>query len=182
MKKIAFLTGLILMILSVRYSAAQTSHGVEINLTPFTEITSANTHVQRQFIRSHSNLVKIKITSVNIKAARDFARSHDNLSDATWFKSDGGYIANFQSSGIDTKIVYDEKGRWFYNLLSYGETKLDVNIRDMVKSKYSENDIIAIYQYKFERKSVYLIRMMDQQSNFVTVKVSDGRMEVIPSA
>lgn len=182
MKKIVFLTGLILMILSVRYSAAQTSHGVEINLTPFTEITSANMYVQKQFIRSHNNLVRIKITAVNIKAARDFARLHGNLSDATWFKSDGAYIANLQSGGISTRIVYDEKGRWFYNVLSYAEGKLDVTIRDMVKSSYHDNDIIDVHQYQFESKTVYLIKMIDQQSNMITVKVFDGKMEVVPSA
>ena len=182
MKKIVFLTGLILMIISVRYSAAQTSDGIEINLTQFTEIRSVNTDLQRRFIRSHSNLVRIKITKVNIKAAREFARSHHDISDATWFKSDGGYIANLQSGGINTRIVYDEKGRWFYNVLSYAEAKLDVNIRDMVKSKYPDHDIMVVDQYQFQTKILYLIKMIDQQSNFVTVKVCDGRMEVIPSA
>lgn len=182
MKKIVLLTGLILTIVSVSDSAAQTSHGVEIHLTPVTEITSVNTHVQKQFIRSHSNLVRIKITGVNIKAARDFARLHGDLSDAIWFKSDAGYIANLQSCGINTRIVYDEKGRWFYNVLSYPEGKLDVTIRDMVKSKHHDKYIIDVHQYQFESKIVYLVKMIDQRSNFVTVKIYDGRMEVIPSA
>jgi hypothetical protein len=181
MQKIVFLTGLITLIASVRYSAAQSAHGIEITLTPFGEISSVNADVQRKFIRSHQNLVEIKITSVHIKAARNFARSHNNISDAKWFKSNGGYIANLQSGGINKRIVYDEKGRWFYNVLSYAEDKLDVTIRDMVKSKYYDHDIIDVHQYQFQSKTVYLVKMIDQQSNFVTVKVHDGRMEVISS-
>src|SRR5262245_43759677 len=128
------------MIASVKYSGAQTSNQIELNLTPFTEI-SVDANVVRKFISTHKNLVEIKATRVNIKSARHFARSHENTPGVKWFKSDGGYIANYPSNGMNTRIVYDDKGHWFYNVHSYPEAKMDFNIRDLVKSKFYDNYI-----------------------------------------
>ena len=115
----------------------------------------------------------LKVTQVNIIAIRHFLRSHENISDARWFKTEDGYIANFLSKGIDTRIVYDDKGRWLYNLLVYTEDRLPLDIRHRVKSEYYDDDITEIRQYEARDKTVYIILMKDQQSNTKVLQVSD---------
>jgi hypothetical protein len=77
--------------------------------------------------------------------------------------TNGGYIANFLSNGIHTNIVYDDQGRWFYNLLSFTDANLTLDIKDVIKSKYFNNEIIVVYQYEFYNKAVCIARMYDQQ-------------------
>ena len=132
-----------------------------------------------KFERSNRILGETKVTSVHIDAARDFARSYKNITDVKWFKSEGGYIANFGLRGIDTKIAYDNKGRWFYNLLSYTEANLAPQIRHLVKSKYYDHDIRVVHEYEFANNTVYVIIIQDQQSNISTLKVSDDEIKDI---
>ena len=133
-----------------------------------------------KFERSNKILRETKVTSVHIDAVRDFTRSYKNITDAKWFKTEGGYIANFGLRGIDTKIAYDTKGKWFYNLLSYTEANLAPEIRHLVKSKYYDDDILVVHQYQFANdKTVYIIRTRDLQSNISTLKVCEDEIEDI---
>lgn len=194
MKQILLAIGFFMMITSSKNSSAQNNNEVASNYPSSdvgyntkpaekkmikNKVTTVNSKVRQDFILSHKNLVKTTVTSVNIKAVRDFARSHKNISDATWFKTDVGYIAFVPIDGILTKTVYNNKGRWMYNLLSYTEDKMIFDIRDLVKSKYYDNNIIVVYQYEFENKTIYIIRMRDKKSNIITIKVCDKAIEDI---
>jgi len=194
MKQVCLAIAVILMIASSKNSGAQSSNDAAFkNSTPAdnlktkspgkkmskAKVTTVNANVLRDFIGSHKNLSEIKVTRVNIKAVRDFIRKYENVSDVKWFKTEGGYIARFLSKGIDTRIVYNERGRWFYNVFAYTEANLPFDLRDMVKSKYYDNDILAVYQYEFRDKTVYILRMQDKQSNMVTLKVCDGEIKDI---
>ena len=133
-----------------------------------------------KFERSHKILNETKVTGVHMDAVRDFTRSYKNITDTKWFKTEGGYIANFGSNGIDTKIVYDNKGRWFYNLLNYTEANLAPQIRHLVKSKYYDHDIRVVHEYEFaNNNTVYVIIIQDQQSNISTLKVSADEIKDI---
>ena len=90
-------------------------------------------------------------------------------------------FASFASNGTHTKVVYDIKGHGKYAIISYTEAKLDRNIRTLVKSTYFDANIIGVHQFEFGNKTVYAIKMQDQQSNFLTLKVSDGQIEDITS-
>ena len=94
--------------------------------------------------------------NVNIKAVRDFFRSYKNIGNAKWFKTESGYVAHFLSKGIDTKVAYDVKGRWLYNLLEYTEGNLAFEIRHLVKSKYYDDDILIVHQYEFDNTKLYM--------------------------
>ena len=194
MKNILLVTGLFIMILFSENSAAQgnrelafnyPAHSPGVRAKPTVKKMSkakssrVNVSVLQGFLRSHENLVETPVTRVNIRAVRDFVGTHGNISGAKWFESAGGYVANYFSGGIDTRIVYDNNGRWFYNLLTFPETKMDVKLRKMVKSKYYDHDIIVVYQYDFESKTIYLVRIQDEQSNIETLKICDDEMELL---
>ncbi len=141
---------------------------------------SVNRKLENGFIQSNRILIETKMMNVNINAVRDFTRLYKNVENAKWFTSEAGYVASFLSKGIYTKVAYDIKGMWLYNLLEYTEADLAFEIRDRVKRKYYDDDILVVHQFEFENnKTVYLIRMQDRQSNIVTLKVCNEDMEYI---
>ena len=191
MKPLFLIITFLIAIVSSKNSSAQTSSNVKFNLPSLINpkilstdkknskprFTNVKMSVLDNFARSSKILSETKVTKVNINAARHFLRAYKNIPDAQWFQTEGGSIANFHSKGIDTKIVYDDKGRWFYNLLSYTEANLTFEIRDLVMSKYYDNDILVVHEYQFKNdKTVYIIRMGSQQFKIVTLKVCDGEI------
>lgn len=117
-------------------------------------------------------------SAINQKALKDFSKSFKNVVNPNWYKDGRGYyIANFLKGGIDTKVVYDAKGRWLYNLLTYTEDKLPFEIRDMVKTTYYDFDILVCHEYTIQGGSVYVIKMQDEKT-LKTVKIIAGEMTV----
>lgn len=182
----------LMMIASSENSGAQSNHTApfvtldsSINSKPHSlrkikakkRVVSVNARVLKNFARSNKIISEVKATQVNIKAVRDFTKTHKSISGVKWYTTEGGFLANFDSKGTDTRIVYDQKGKWLYNLLSYPEACLAFEIRDMVKRKYYDDDILFIHEYVFEnRMTIYLIRIVDQQSTIKTLKVCDGEI------
>jgi hypothetical protein len=141
---------------------------------------NVNVRMLKEFTLSNRISSEIKVTGVNIKAVRDFARSHKNISDAKWFKTEGGYLADFLSNGVYTKIVYDDKGSWLYTPLEYTEANLAYEIRHMVKRQYYDDEILVIHEYEFDNnRTVYIIRMQDKKSNIITIKICDEEIKDI---
>jgi hypothetical protein len=192
MKQISLIIAFLMMITTPGNSGAQSTNVILLeqfdstdSLTaklPYkkkskTKVASVNTNALNNFVRSNTIISETKVTNVNIKAVRHFIRTYKSIPNVKWFKTGAGFLAHYSSKGIDTKIVYDEKGGWFYNLFSYTEASLAFEIRDMVKRKYYDNDILAVYQFDFNNKaSVYIIRMQDQQSKIIALKVCDGEI------
>jgi hypothetical protein len=135
-------------------------------------------------VNSSENKLKsteCKATRVSIRAMRDFCKSHKDVTDARWFKTQRGEIATFRTNNSHTKIVYDKKGNRLYTMISYHESKLDHHVRHLVKSNYYDADIIGVHEFQFEKKTIYVIKLQDQQSDFLTLKVCDGQAEEISS-
>jgi hypothetical protein len=126
-------------------------------------------------------LSELKATGVNVRAMRDFNRSYKNALDVKWFKSDKGYFASFDENGTNTKIVYDREGRRCYAIISYPATKLDRRVRSLVMSTYFDATIIGVHQFEIDDKTVHVIKMLDQNSDPLTLKVIDGQIEDITS-
>ena len=147
-------------------SIAQSNRDVAINY----RLSSALT--------GNESATETKVSGVHTKALRNFARTHKNQ-DANWFKTDKGFTATYLSEGKNAKSVYDTKGIWQYDIISYTEAYMDAGIRDLVKSRYYDYAIIGVHEFIFDGKTVYAVKMVDQRSNFLTLKVSDGQIEDI---
>ena len=180
MKKLLLITAISTLVAMLNTSSAQTKTQVRFQFHAYTE-PMVDPHLVNNFIRTHQNLVETKPIRVNTRVMRHFVLNYENSPQPKWFKSDGGYIASFNSNGIDTRIVYDERSHWFYNIYSYPEMKLEPRVKNLVKGKYFDHDIIQVNEYNFKTKTVYLIKMQDPQSRMVTVKIADGKMEIITS-
>jgi hypothetical protein len=169
MKHIILTTAIFLMITLSNRSSAQSSNDAAVNIT---SLLSAN-------IVGRASAVKV--TEVNARAMKDFNRSFKHAPETKWFQSDKGYFASFDEDGKNTKIVYDNKGRRNYTIISYPEAKLDRHIRTLVKSTYLDATIIGVHEFELDSKTVYAIKMLDQNSRPLTLKVSDGQIEDITS-
>lgn len=170
MKRIILAIAILVLASSPKKSEAQGSNDVAFNYLPS---SSAGTE--------YDNINFTEISDVHVKAVRNFARTHKTAADVKWLKTNKGFAASFSSEGKNTKIVYDDKGRWQYDIISYTEVHLDSRVRDLVKSRYFDNAIIGIQQFEFENKTVYVVKMLDQQSTPLTLKVCDGQIEDITS-
>src|SRR6266498_4687781 len=176
MKQIFSTLAVIIMIISSKTSIAQSKNDLVFNDSSISGDISLKSPDEN---KSETKLTYVKVTQVNINAVRHFIHSHKNVSDERWFKTKDGYIANFLSKGIDTRIVYDDKGRWLYNLLVYTEDKLPLDIRHRVKSEYYDDNITEIRQYETRDKTVYIVLMKDQQSKEKILKVDDSETKNI---
>lgn len=170
MKRSIISIAMFLMIVSSKNSSAQSSGDIALNIPGLTTSLSSEPDMKTHEARE---------TEINVRAMRDFRRAYKNVPDVKWFNSESGPFASFNSNGTHTKIVYDNKGRRAYSINSYTESNLDRKVRTLVKSTYYDQDIIGVHQFEFDNKTVYVIKMLDQQSNPLTLKVCDGRIEDI---
>jgi len=116
----------------------------------------------------------VNAISVNDRALKDFAKANKNATGVTWYQVEkgGGFLAHFSTNEVDTRVAYDKKGRWQYNLCTYMEDHLPFEIRDLVKKKYYDFSIIVCYAYEIDGGPVYIIKMEDSKS-YKTLKVYD---------
>lgn len=178
MKQIFSTLAVILMITLSENCIAQSKNDVAFNDSPNVADMPFNPDKNTFETKgTHAKATYLRATQVNINAVRHFTRSYKNIEDARWFKTDDGYIANFLSKGIDTRIVYDDKGRWLHNIFVYTEDKLSFNMRHRVKSEYYDDDITEVRQYETRDKTVYIIFMKDQQSNTKVLQVTDDEIK-----
>ena len=169
MKQIILSTAIFLMTVSSNNLSAQSSNDVALNLKSL---------ISGDVIEKSA---EAKATEVNVRAMRDFKRSYKNTPEVKWFKSDKGYFASFSADGANTKIVYDSKGNRVYAIISYPEAKLDRQVRTQVKRIYFDATIIGVHQFEFDDKTVHVIKMLDNHSTPMTLKVCDGQIEDITS-
>jgi hypothetical protein len=170
MKQIILSAAIFLMSLPSNTSSAQGNTDVSLVLPGLATINA--------LAASHT---AAKETDVNIRAIRDFSRTYKNAPDAKWFKSDKGFFVSFDEHGANTKIVYDSKGRRSYAIISYAASKLDRKVRSQVMSTYFESTIIGVHQFEFDNATVYVLKMMNQDSSPLTLKVTDDKIEDITS-
>src|SRR5690349_15231618 len=68
--------------------------------------------VQKTLLLSTESTPKVDAADVNAKALKDFNKSFKNISGEQWYKVTDGFIASFKENEIETKVAYDQKGKW----------------------------------------------------------------------
>lgn len=127
---------------------------------------------------STHNSSRIFLNEVNIKAVRDFIKRFKNISNANWYKVSDGFIVSFTENAIETKVIYYFNGNWRSMLRTYSEDKLPYEVRDLVKSKYYDYNIMVVYEITHTDNITYIIKIEDSKK-LKTLSVSDGNIEVI---
>ena len=151
---------------------------IAARLTPGRYIVSeedtANTYVP--FTGNNS----LRLNNVNIKAMRDFIDRYKDVNNASWYKVDNGFVAEFKTLYAVTTVTYKKNGKWLYTITSYSEEHLQEDVRALVKSTYYDYDIVNIQEIKVPLKdsNIYLVYIQDATSIKV-LRVYNGEMEVI---
>jgi hypothetical protein len=129
---------------------------------------------------NNTNPVYLRMNEVNSKASRHF-RDHF-LIDRTekWTREHDSYIASFNESNITTKVYYDLKGSFEYQVRYYGAYSLDNDIKFALQRKFEGYEIKSVVEINNLEKRVYFVKIANSV-NIKTVKFSDGRMEVLES-
>jgi len=112
---------------------------------------------------------------VTKRALKDFSESNKSAINTDWYKVPGGFIAHYSTPDVDTKVVYDNKGRWQYNFCTYMEDRLPPAIRHIVKKAYYDYRILVCYAYEITGGPVYIIKMEDSKT-IKTVKILNDEM------
>lgn len=120
---------------------------------------------------------EVRLNDISIKAVRHFIKNYKKINTENWYKISDGFIASFTKDSIQTKVFYDLKGRWHCTLNAFGESKLPADIRDKVKSKYYDFNILVAYQIMHENGVVYIIKI-DNAKKLKILKITDGEIEI----
>lgn len=69
------------------------------------------------------------------------------------------------------------KGNWHCTLNAFGESKLPPDIKDKVKSKYYDFNILVAYPIEYESGIIYIIKI-DSATKLKILKILNGEIEV----
>jgi hypothetical protein len=120
---------------------------------------------------------EVRLNDLNIKAVRHFVKNYQGVNTEQWYKISDGFIASFTKDSIQTKVVYDLKGNWHCTLNAFDENRLSPDIRNKVKNKYYDFNILVAYQIIFEEDVIYIIKI-DNATKLKILKIADGEIEV----
>jgi hypothetical protein len=131
----------------------------------------------KKTILSTESSSKVDAADVNTKAVKDFNKSFKNVSGEQWYKVTDGFIASFKENSIETKVAYDQKGKWHCTVRTFGEDQLPPDVRDLVKSRYYDYKILVVYEIRHDN-TVYILKMEDA-TTLKTLRITDGEIEII---
>ena len=117
------------------------------------------------------NLRTIGSSGPAVRAERDFIRKEGDGKEEKWYKTDEGFLAEFDSG----RYFYDRKGNWRYSILEYGEFGLPEDVRRLVKSTYFDFAISRVQQVNGTQGFAYVVQL-DNAKAWKEVIVRDGEM------
>jgi hypothetical protein len=117
---------------------------------------------------------------LNTKAAKDFHKRFAATEGEKWVDYRNGYAAVFTSDDIRFRVEYDSKGNWNGTEKDYTGTKLDRNIRKIVKQVYFDYAISWVREFMVPGLPgipVYVITI-DDENSFKTLSVCEDEIRV----
>jgi hypothetical protein len=121
-----------------------------------------------------------KFNNININARRDFIVKYKDVNNASWYYTEGGFVAKFTSGETATAVTYNSNGEWLYTIKSCDEKNMPKDVRAVVKRTYYDYYIVNVEEIKVPLKdnSIFLVYVQDATSIKV-LRVYDGEMEVL---
>ena len=144
----------------------------------------ANTEIATDVYPSvlSENTVRNYRNEINIRAVREFVREFKEAKNVSWQKTmDGGYMADFKAGSIKTAIWFDRHGSWTYIINKYGENKMPVEVRTVVKSNFFDHAIMEVSEIRLkqDRENIIYTILIENACNFKIIKVCNMDLEVL---
>ena len=117
--------------------------------------------------------LEMRINDVSIKAMRDFVKSFKDVQEEKWYKVSGGFVSSFMQKGVQTKVVYDLKGRRHCILRAFNEDQMPEEIKGEVKERFYDYHIIVAHEIRFDRDSCYIIKIETATSLKILQLIND---------
>jgi hypothetical protein len=100
-----------------------------------------------------------------VRAMKDLSKRFTDPSSAKWFVGSKIISASFIKDEIKYSVSYDKNGHWIRTIKSYNETRMQENIRELVKrSKYFDNDISYVWEVQEGSFLYYVIHLQDKKT------------------
>jgi hypothetical protein len=126
---------------------------------------------------SEAEVPAIAATRVGSKALKNFQRNFADGSDVTWFTGTSTICASMEREGKKINVVYNLRGQWLRDVLTYPENLLDKDIRRAVRSSYFDHQITLVQEFREAGIIFYIIHMEDATS-YLKLVYCDGYMGV----
>ena len=170
-KTIATLT---IIIITVIISSCKTFAQEDKSVSAYNSFRAADMF---PFFTDKKYFSEMRLNDININAVRHFIKNYKEINSEQWYKISDGFIASFTKDSIQTKVAYDLKGNWHCTLNAFRESKLPTDIRDKVKSKYYDFNILIAYQIIYEEGIIYIIKI-DNTTKLKILKIINGEIEI----
>jgi hypothetical protein len=121
------------------------------------------------------NLRTIGSSGPAVRAVRDFIRQEGDGKEEKWYKTDEGFLAEFEQGGRKGRYFYNKKGVWCYSILGFGESGLPEDIRRLVRSTYFEFGIGWVEQVSGTQGVAYVVHIENAKA-WKEIVVRDGEM------
>lgn len=114
------------------------------------------------------------------KVLKKLSRMHKNVPVENWIKTEDGYSAKFYSKGVKNTVFYDTDGNWAGSLKNYSADKLSVDIKNVVKHKYHNYNIVSVDEIETTDSNdvpTYIIHL-EGENTFKVIRFYDGQTEI----
>jgi hypothetical protein len=122
------------------------------------------------------NLHTIGSSGPAVRAVRDFLKREGDGKEEKWYKTQEGFLAEFDQGGREGKYFYDQKGNWCYSILTFGEKGLPDDIRKLVRSTYFEYSIRWVKLVSGVQGFSYIVHV-ENEGAWKELLIHDGEME-----
>lgn len=121
----------------------------------------------------------LKVNKANTKAVKEFSKSHPQAENVQWYVETNGSFVYYSLNEKKGRRFYNGKGMFVYDILTYSEKDLPLDIRAMVKQTYYlDYDITLVKEIHTAGKTIYIIDIQSK-STLKTLRICNDEMEVL---
>jgi hypothetical protein len=146
--------------------------------------TYAQNALAKQFVSSLTKSVEpmnpmAAFKNVHIKAVRDFKTTYPEVNNESWYIFPDGYRARFISDSAINLITYNKRGKWLNSISKYDESKLNRDVKELVKSVYYDYKIILVEEIEQPNKPVIWLVHLEDNVSLKNIMVSDQEIQLV---
>ena len=125
----------------------------------------------------------LAIEASRSKAKKNFQKFNKEVNAVNWYDIIDGFLASYLTKdGINGKTYFDNKGRFLWSILNYGEKNLPPDVRSQVKSAYFLDfritHVSEVRHYTEPGSIIYLVQITNNKV-WRKLRIQNGEMEVI---
>lgn len=125
------------------------------------------------------NTPAIRSDNAAVRATRDLWERVGDKKNESWYKLPEGYLATYREEGVDSRFVYDQRGRWVYTMLTYTEKEMSKDLRRSIKSVYFDYSIGWVKEVRQGEDLLYVVHVEDSKEWLDLAVRQDGHIEIL---